>query len=161
MNVAFSFSEFIDKILAGREFRLYCRPERGDAMGWVLLVHIGLPLVFGITFVFLRTASSPHAPTWDIAVDTALDLAILGIGATGAIFENAALEQAFPGHTVEVGIAVVAVDFLFTSLILLIRRYVFEISRHKFLWTVVSIDLGSLALLTTSGVLAYAYSVKA
>lgn len=93
-------------------------------------------------------------------MDTALDLAILGIGATGAIFENATLTAVFKEHTAGVGIGVVALDFLFTSLILLIRRYVFASSPHKFVWTVVSIDLGSLSLLSTSGVLAYAYHVN-
>lgn len=127
-------------------------------MGWVLLIHIGLPLVFGLAFVFFRTACSPHPPTWDIAIEAALDFAILGIGTTGAIFENPKIAAAFGEHSSGVGIAVVGIDFLLTSLIVLIRRYVFAPTEWKLLWTVISINLGALALSSTSGVLVYCYS---
>jgi hypothetical protein len=60
-------------------------------MWWVLLGHIGVPLLFGIAFVLFSVASSSGSPTWDIAIETALDFAVLGIGATGAIFENEAI----------------------------------------------------------------------
>jgi hypothetical protein len=52
-------------------------------MWWVLLGHIGVPLLFGIAFVVFSTSSAATLPTWDIASETALDLAVLGIGATG------------------------------------------------------------------------------
>lgn len=128
-------------------------------MGWVLLIHIGLPLLFGIAFVFFSAASSPHPPTWDIAIETALDLAILGIGATAAIFENQTIAKVFGEHAAGVGIGVVGINFLFASLIVLIRRFVFTGTRQKLLWSIISLALGALALLATSGILAYSYHV--
>lgn len=128
-------------------------------MGWVLLAHIGLPLVFGIAFVLFSMAASPHPPTWDIAVETALDLAILGLGATGAIFENQTIVKAFGGHSAEVGIGVIGINLLLASCIVLIRRYIFESTTRKLLWSIISIILGSTALLVTSSVLAYSYRV--
>jgi len=85
------------------------------------------------------------------------DFAILGIGATGAIFENEAISKVFKEHSAVVGISVVGVNFLLTSFIVLIRRYIFEVTPRKLLWSILSISLGCLALLVTSEVLAYAY----
>lgn len=62
-------------------------------MWWVVLGHLGVPFVFGVAFVVFATASGRDAPTWDIALETALDFALLGIGATGSIFENDTIEK--------------------------------------------------------------------
>jgi hypothetical protein len=102
-------------------------------MEWALLVHIGLPLVFGIAFVIFSVASSPTPPTWDIAIETALDLAILGIGATGAIFENQIIAKVFGEHAAVVGISVVGINLFLAALIVLIRRFVFVDTRRKLL----------------------------
>ncbi len=128
-------------------------------MWWVLLGHIGVPLLFGIAFVVFSTAAAAKPPTWDIALETALDFAVLGIGATGAVFENETISQAFRQHSAVVGIAVVGVDFLLTSGIVLIRRYVFERTPRKLFWGSISISIGCLCILVTSLVLAYAYGV--
>jgi hypothetical protein len=95
-----------------------------------------------------------------IALETALDLAILGIGATGAIFENQQMSDVFKEHSAIVGIAVVGINFLLTSFIILIKRYIFHTTNWKLLWSIVSISLGCLALLVTSEVLAYAYRFR-
>jgi hypothetical protein len=128
-------------------------------MWWVLLGHLGVPFVFGVAFVVFATASGTNPPTWDIALETALDFAVLGIGATGSIFENDMIGKAFGEHAAVVGIAVVGVNFLLTSIIVLIRRYVFENTPNKLFWGSFSISLGCLCLLVTSMVLAYAYGV--
>jgi hypothetical protein len=114
-----------------------------------------------VAFVVFATASSRNAPTWDIALETALDLAVLGIGATGSIFENETIAKAFGGHAAVVGIAVIGVNFLLSSVIVLIRRFVYEHTPRKLLWGSFSISIGFLCLLVTSMVLAYAYRMAA
>jgi hypothetical protein len=126
---------------------------------WVLLAHIILPLLFGIIFMLFSVASSPTVPTWDVAIETALDLAILGIGATAAIFENPILVQVFKEHAAEVGIAIVAIDLLFAAFIVLIRRYIFPTTDHQLRWGVAAMTLGALAIVATSSILAYSYRV--
>jgi hypothetical protein len=128
-------------------------------MIWVFLAHIGLPLMFGVVFMVFTAASSPTDPSWDIAVETALDLAILGIGATAAIFENPTIVAAFKEHAAEVGIGVVAIDLLFSSLIVLIRRDIFHRTERKLGWSVVVLTLGTLSIVATTSVLAYSYRV--
>jgi hypothetical protein len=130
-------------------------------MWWVMLGHLGIPFVFGVAFVVFATASSRNAPTWDIALETALDLAVLGIGATGSIFENETIAKAFGGHAAVVGIAVIGVNFLLSSVIVLVRRFVYEHTPRKLLWGSFSISIGFLCLLVTSMVLAYAYRMAA
>ena len=66
--------------------------------------------------MLFSVASSPTTPSWDVAVKTALDLAILGIGATAAIFENPILVEIFKEHAAEVGIGVIAVDLFILCL---------------------------------------------
>jgi len=69
------------------------------------------------------------------------------------------LVLAFGEHAAGVGIGVVGVNLVIASLIVLIRRFVFTPTRHKLLWSIITIILGCLVLLSTSGVLAYAYHV--
>lgn len=126
-------------------------------MWWVLLGHIGIPFLFGAAFIFFTTAASKRRPTWGIALEAALTFSILGIGATGSIFENEMINKAFQVHSAVVGIAVVGINFLLTSFIILIRRYVFDTTSRKLLWSIVSLALGFLAILVTSEVFAYAY----
>jgi hypothetical protein len=126
---------------------------------WVLLGHIGIPFLFGVAFVLFSVASSKTVPTWDIALETALDFAILGIGATGAIFENDTINKVFQEHSAVVGISVVGINFLLASFIVLIRRYILDMTTRKLLWGIVSVILGCLALVVTAEVLAYAYGV--
>ena len=84
---------------------------------------------------------------------------MLGIVATGSIFENDTIAKAFGVHAAVVGIAVVGINFLLSSVIVLIRRFVYEHTPQKFLWGSFAISLGFLCLLVTSMVLAYAYRV--
>jgi hypothetical protein len=117
--------------------------------------------MFGVAFVLFRNASSPldQPPTWHIALDTALDLAILSIGATGAMFDNPTVEKALGENLVSIELSVIGVSFLSSSLILVIKRFLFWLppERFRFLLSVVTIDLGALTLFITSGVLAYSY----
>jgi|SRR5215469_3828488 len=129
-------------------------------MWWALLGHIAIPLLFGIAFIFFSMAASRKRPSWDIAFETALDFAVLGIGATGAIFENPTITKVYGEHSAIVGIAVVGVNFFLTSLIVVIRRYIFHTTSRKLLCSIVSISLGCLALLVTAAVLSYAYRIR-
>ena len=92
-------------------------------MGWVLLAHIGVPFLFGLSFVGFSAFASKGNPTWDLAAESALDLAILSIGATGALFENARLLATFQAQSALVAVTVIAINFLLTAAIVGVRRF--------------------------------------
>ena len=81
-------------------------------MGWFLLAHIGLPLLFGTAFFVFSAAVSPSIIGWDVLVETAQDLAILSLGATGAIFDNSRVEQAFGSNSALMAIGLVGVELV-------------------------------------------------
>src|SRR5262245_10452240 len=91
-------------------------------VGWILLAHIGVPLLFGLAFVVFSLAASKGPRGWDLAIETALDLAILSIGATGALFENPKLIAAFGVENTIVGIAVIGINLLLSSILVWLRR---------------------------------------
>jgi hypothetical protein len=87
-----------------------------------LLAHVILPGTFGLTFVVFSLVAENRPYTWIIAVDAGLDLAILSIGATGALLESPQLVARFGADNVLVGLAVVAVNLLISSFMLLCKR---------------------------------------
>lgn len=95
-------------------------------VGWVLLGHIGLPVLFGLAFVGFSVAASKGPRGWELAIETALDLAILSIGATGAIFENPKLIAAFGVENTLVGISVIGINLVFSSILLWLRRAAYD-----------------------------------
>jgi len=127
-------------------------------MGWLLLAHIGLPLFFGTAFVIFSAAVSPSVEGWDVLVDTAQDLTILGLGATGAIFDNSKVEQAFGANSALVAITVIAINLVFSALIVLFRARAIRNQKHFTFWNgIMMLFLGLLTLTVTAGVLVFAY----
>jgi hypothetical protein len=63
----------------------------------------------------------------EAVVETGLDFAILGIGATGAIFENAKLQQLFPdnGNAAVAGTFLMAVNLVLSALVIVARKNVY------------------------------------
>jgi hypothetical protein len=128
-------------------------------VGWFLLAHIGLPLLFGIAFVIFSAAVNPRTDGWDVLVETALDLTILSLGATGAIFDNSKVSQVFGPNAALVAILVIAVNLIFSSIIVMARAKAIQNATHfKFLGGILALFLGVLTLTLTAGVLAWAYS---
>jgi hypothetical protein len=127
-------------------------------MGWFLLAHIGLPLFFGLAFVIFSAAVSPTMPGWDVLVETAQDLTILSLGATGAIFDNARVEQAFGSNSALVAISVIAVNLIFSSVIVFARSRIVKGGNHfTFGGGIMLLFVGFLTLGITAGVLVWVY----
>ncbi|HEX4378455.1 MAG TPA: hypothetical protein VH022_00340 [Candidatus Acidoferrum sp.] len=128
-------------------------------MGWFLLAHIGLPLLFGTAFIIFSAAVDPRADGWDVLVETALDLTILSLGATGAIFDNLRVEQAFGSNSALVAIAMIAVNLIFSAIIVMARAIAVRNERHfSFSGGIIALCLGVLTLGITAGVLSWAYT---
>lgn len=126
-------------------------------VGWFLLAHIGLPLFFGTAFVIFSAAASPSVLGWDILVETAQDLAILSLGATGAIFDNARVEQAFGSNSALLVISLIAIELIFSSIIVFARAKVARESQSLAGGTMV-LFLGFLTLGFTAGALVWAHA---
>ncbi len=128
-------------------------------MGWLLLAHIGLPLIFGIIFIIIVSAVDPRTAGWDLLGEAALDFAILGLGATGSVFDNPRMEQAFPGANATLAaISVIAANLLFAAIIVSIRASIVRRGANfKAFSAILSIALGALGLGFTAGALVLAY----
>ena len=128
-------------------------------MGWFLLAHIGLPLAFGIAFVIFSAATGPGSDGWDVFAETALDLTILSLGATGAVFDNPRVEQAFGTNSAEVAMTMIAIYLILSALIVLLRARVVRSRRHFTFWSgIMVLFLGALTLSVTAGTLVWAYT---
>jgi hypothetical protein len=133
--------------------------DKIQRMGWFLLAHIGLPLLFGIAFIIFSAAVDPRADGWDVLVETALDLSILSLGATGAIFDNQRVEQAFGSNSALVAIAMIAVTLVFAAVIVMARAIAIRNHQHFTLTGgIMVLSLGALTLGITAGVLSWAYT---
>jgi hypothetical protein len=128
-------------------------------VGWFLLAHIGLPLLFGTAFVIFSAAVSPTMVGWDVLVETAQDLAILSLGATGAIFDNSRVEQAFGSNSALMAIGLVGVELILSAIIVFARAKAIKDGKHFSLaGGIIVLFLGFLTLGLTAGVLVWAYS---
>jgi hypothetical protein len=118
-----------------------------------------LPLLFGIAFIIFSAAVDPRADGWDVLVETALDLTILSLGATGAIFDNQRVEQAFGPNSALVAIAMIAVNLVFSAVIVMARAISVRNHKHfSFSGGIIVLSLGGLTLGITAGVLTWAYT---
>jgi hypothetical protein len=127
-------------------------------MGWFLLAHVGLPFFFGTAFVIFSAAVSPVVAGWDVFVETAQDLAILSLGATGAVFDNPRVEQAFGPNSALVAITLVAIELIFSSIIVFIKARAIKQGRQFSLsGGIMVLFVGLLTLACTAGVLVWAY----
>jgi hypothetical protein len=128
-------------------------------MGWFLLAHVGLPFFFGAAFVIFSAAVSPVVAGWDVLVEAAQDLAILSLGATGAVFDNARVEQAFGANSALVAITLVAVELIFSAIIVFIKARAIRGGRHfSFSGGIMVLFLGFLTLAVMASVLVWAYA---
>lgn len=116
-----------------------------------MLAHIVLPVLFGMAFVGFSLVAQNGPFTWMIAIDTGLDLAILSIGATGALLDNPKLVERFGVDSILVGLVVVAVNLLLSSVMLMFKRWSGEAPRMRngvvclFLGVVTLVVVGSVA----------------
>jgi hypothetical protein len=125
---------------------------------WFILAHIGLPVGFGIVFVIISAATGPRSDEWDVLAETALDLTILSLGATGAVFENPQVERAFGTESGVVAATVIVVNLILFSLIVLTRAIVVRRNQHFTFWRgIMVMFLGALTLSVTAGTLIWAY----
>jgi len=128
-------------------------------VGWFLVAHIGLPLLFGTAFFVFSAAVSPSIIGWDVLVETAQDLAILSLGATGAIFDNSRVEQAFGSNSALMAIGLVGVELVLSAIIVFARAKTMTDGRHFSLASgIMVLFLGFLTLGLTAGVLVWAYT---
>jgi len=128
-------------------------------VGWLLLAHIGLPLVFGIVFIIIVAAVDPRSTGWDLLGEAALDFAILGLGATGSVFDNPKMSQAFPGANATLAaISVIAVNLVFAAVIVFIRAsQARKSTRFTGFSSILSLFLGVLGVGFTASTLVWAY----
>jgi hypothetical protein len=127
-------------------------------VGWFLLAHIGLPLGFGIAFVIFSAATAPDSEGWDVIAEAALDLTILSLGATGAVFDNPRVEQAFGANSAEVAMAMIAANLILSAIIVFARARVARRREHFTLTgAILTVFLGVLTLGITAGTLVWAY----
>ncbi len=129
-------------------------------MGWLLLAHIGLPFLFGLVFIIIVAAIDPRTAGWDLLGEAGLDFAILGLGATGSVFDNPRMAQAFPGANATLAaIFVIALNLLFAALIVSIRASIVRRSTHFTAFSsILSMFLGVSGVACTAGALVLAYS---
>lgn len=126
--------------------------------GWSLLAHIGLPLAFGIAFLIFSAAVLAAVAGWGVLVETAQDLAILGLGATGAIFDNVKVEQAFGANSALLAISVIAVNLIFSAIIVFMRAAgIKENTAFSFRSGIIALFFGFMTLVLTASVLVWAY----
>lgn len=131
-----------------------------------LAAHIFIPLIIGLAFMVLSYATGP-AITWSqVAAETGLDLAILSIGATGAVFENARLIQMFKndGNAMLAGIGVMALNLLFSAFVIVLRKRIYETkpgTGHPRSCGFLALLCGALTVVSISTIVVAAYRVRA
>jgi hypothetical protein len=121
---------------------------------------MGLPVAFGLVFLIFSAATAQDDDGWDLLAEAALDLTILGLGATGAVFDNPRVEHAFGSNAAEVAMAVIAIDLILSAIIVFIKARIVRRHAHFNLRSgIIVMFLGVLAIGLTSGtfVLAYAH----
>jgi len=128
---------------------------------WFIVVHIGLPLGFGVVFFIINAATAPAALNWpEICVETALDLGILSLGTTGAVFDSKQVEMAFGPNAAILAICVVVVNLIFSGLIVLAKSRVVRKNMSFTVWhATITLFLGVLSLGATGGTLVWAYTL--
>lgn len=94
-------------------------------MFWALLAHIVVPGLVILSFAGFSLAARRTPITWNYAIDIAVDLTILAIGATGALFVDPKLLGAFGPNSALVALTVMVLNIALASVLMLFRRRVF------------------------------------
>src|SRR5580704_3007254 len=127
-------------------------------VGRVILAHLGIPLFFGIAFVIFTSAVAAPAEGWENLLETALDLTILSLGATGAIFDNAKVAQTFGQNSALLAVTVIAVDLIAGAILVLIRaRAVRRQIPVPFRNAIIGLSLGAVTLFAPVAVIVWSY----
>jgi hypothetical protein len=127
-------------------------------MGWFLLAHMGLPVGFGLVFLIFSAATARDDDGWDVLAEAALDLTILALGATGAVFDNSQVEKAFGSNAAEVAMAVIAINLVLSAVIVFIKSRIVRRHAHFDLRSgIIVMFVGVLAVGITSGTFVLAY----
>jgi hypothetical protein len=125
-----------------------------------LVAHLVIPLLAGLVVLAIVVISSKDKPDWDAANDGALDLTILSIGATGALFLNQKFQEHWHQITPLLGIAVVLANLLLTCVLAYRRRWKPEGQKaldFRNVWP--DIFFGVLALIITTAVFVFGAGV--
>jgi hypothetical protein len=93
-------------------------------MFWALLAHIVVPGIVVLSFAGFSLAARRTPITWNYAIDIAVDLTILAIGATGALFVDPKLIGAFGQNNALVALTVMVINIGLASILMLFRRRV-------------------------------------
>jgi hypothetical protein len=108
--------------------------------------------------MIFSAAVLPALEGWDVLAETAQDLAILSLGATGAVFDNPRVEQAFESHAALVALGLMAANLIFSAIVVYMRAKRAKVSGHfSFFGGIIALFLGVLTLVCTAGVLVWAY----
>jgi hypothetical protein len=127
-------------------------------VGWVILAHLGIPLLFAIAFVIFSEAVTPPTNDWQNLLESALDLTILSLGATGAIFDNGKVEQTFGSNSALLAVTVIAIDLIAAATLVLIRARTLRGQLHvSLLGGIIALSLGTLTLFAPAAVIYWAY----
>jgi hypothetical protein len=127
-------------------------------MIWFILAHIVPHLIFGIIFVIISAITMPPSEGWDLLAEVALDFAILGLGATGAVFDNSKVGDYFGVNAATLAISIVAVSLLLAVIIVAVRTALVRRNQHfSLLNGIIVVFLGVLTLAMPSVTLFWAY----
>jgi hypothetical protein len=132
-------------------------------MFWAVLAHIVVPGMVILSFAGFSLAARRTPITWNYAIDIAVDLTILAIGATGALFVDPRLIQAFGQNNALVALTVMVTNICLASVLMLFRRRVNMGDEanppRPVSWKlgVASMFIGFMALFVVGSVVAWSY----
>ena len=82
----------------------------------------------------------------------------MGLGATGAIFDNVKVEQAFGANSALLAISVIAVNLIFSAIIVFMRAAgIKENTAFSLRSGIIALFFGFMTLVLTASVLVWAY----
>jgi hypothetical protein len=140
---------------------MHVEEYEGGQVTWLLLSHIGLPALFGLAFVVFSMLPTRGPLTWHMAIEIGLDLAILSIGAIGALFGNPILVGAYGGeHAVLLALAVLGVNFVLSGILLFMKRHALDHEIGREIGTAALI-IGALTVIVVGGVVSWAHNSSA
>lgn len=92
-------------------------------MNTEFLIHVVVPFAAVLVLVLFRAATRDHQIGWEDCNEMAIELAILGIGATGGIFANPNLIKHFGNNEPVYGILVVLGDLVVAGFLVYRARW--------------------------------------
>jgi hypothetical protein len=100
----------------------------------------------------------PPTEGWDLLAEVALDFSILGLGATGAVFDNPRVGHCFGDNAATLAISIVGGCLLLAVIIVAVRARLVRKNQHFSLFSgIMVLFLGVLTLALPSVTLIWAY----